>query len=310
MSQEPSLAPEFAPVLEGFAQAPPIPSLPVEAVRGMFEQFDFGEDEKLAEVRDLEIDGAAGPIPARFYRPLGDPRGLILFYHGGGWVVGNLQSHDKAVRALANRSECAVLAIEYRLAPEHVFPAGLEDCYAALQWADRHKRDLGLGDLPLVVAGDSAGGNLAAVVAVMARDRKGPALAAQLLIYPATSSGQDTPSYTERGTGSLLTKADMVWFWNHYAPEGMDRTDPRMSVLLTEDLGRLPPAVLAIAEFDPLRDEGVAYGRKLASADTAVTVLYYRDLPHGFLTFYQMSPGASRALDEMATSLKSALTRS
>jgi len=310
MSQEPSLAPEFAPVLEGFAQAPPIPSLPVEAVRGMFEQFDFGEDEKLAEVRDLEIDGAAGPIPARFYRPLGDPRGLILFYHGGGWVVGNLQSHDKAVRALANRSECAVLAIEYRLAPEHVFPAGLEDCYAALQWADRHKGDLGLGDVPLVVAGDSAGGNLAAVVAVMARDRKGPALAAQLLIYPATSSGQDTPSYTERGTGSLLTKADMVWFWNHYAPEGMDRTDPRMSVLLTEDLGRLPPAVLAIAEFDPLRDEGVAYGRKLASADTAVTVLHYRDLPHGFLTFYQMSPGASRALDEMATSLKSALTRS
>ena len=310
MSQEPSLAPEFAPVLEGFAQAPPIPSLPVEAVRGMFEQFDFGEDEKLAEVRDLEIDGAAGPIPARFYRPLGDPRGLILFYHGGGWVVGNLQSHDKAVRALANRSECAVLAIEYRLAPEHVFPAGLEDCYAALQWADSHKGDLGLGDVPLVVAGDSAGGNLAAVVAVMARDRKGPALAAQLLIYPATSSGQDTPSYTERGTGSLLTKADMVWFWNHYAPEGMDRTDPRMSVLLTEDLGRLPPAVLAIAEFDPLRDEGVAYGRKLASADTAVTVLYYRDLPHGFLTFYQMSPGASRALDEMATSLKSALTRS
>jgi len=310
MSQEPSLAPEFAPVLEGFAQAPPIPSLPVEAVRGMFEQFDFGEDEKLAEVRDLEIDGAAGPIPARFYRPLGDPRGLILFYHGGGWVVGNLQSHDKAVRALANRSECAVLAIEYRLAPEHVFPAGLEDCYAALQWADRHKGDLGLGDVPLVVAGDSAGGNLAAVVAVMARDRKGPALAAQLLIYPATSSGQDTPSYTERGTGSLLTKADMVWFWNHYAPEGMDRNDPRMSVLLTEDLGRLPPAVLAIAEFDPLRDEGVAYGRKLASADTAVTVLYYRDLPHGFLTFYQMSPGASRALDEMATSLKSALTRS
>ena len=310
MSQEPSLAPEFAPVLEGFAQAPPIPSLPVEAVRGMFEQFDFGEDETLAEVRDLEIDGAAGPIPARFYRPLGDPRGLILFYHGGGWVVGNLQSHDKAVRALANRSECAVLAIEYRLAPEHVFPAGLEDCYAALQWADRHKSDLGLGDVPLVVAGDSAGGNLAAVVAVMARDRKGPALAAQLLIYPATSSGQDTPSYTERGTGSLLTKADMVWFWNHYAPEGMDRNDPRMSVLLTEDLGRLPPAVLAIAEFDPLRDEGVAYGRKLASADTAVTVLYYRDLPHGFLTFYQMSPGASRALDEMATSLKSALTRS
>ena len=310
MSQEPSLAPEFAPVLEGFAQAPPIPSLPVEAVRGMFEQFDFGEDETLAEVRDLEIDGAAGPIPARFYRPLGDPRGLILFYHGGGWVVGNLQSHDKAVRALANRSECAVLAIEYRLAPEHVFPAGLEDCYAALQWADRYKGDLGLGDVPLVVAGDSAGGNLAAVVAVMARDRKGPALAAQLLIYPATSSGQDTPSYTERGTGSLLTKADMVWFWNHYAPEGMDRTDPRMSVLLTEDLGRLPPAVLAIAEFDPLRDEGVAYGRKLASADTAVTVLYYRDLPHGFLTFYQMSPGASRALDEMATSLKSALTRS
>ena len=310
MSQEPSLAPEFAPVLEGFAQAPPIPSLPVEAVRGMFEQFDFGEDEKLAEVRDLEIDGAAGPIPARFYRPLGDPRGLILFYHGGGWVVGNLQSHDKAVRALANRSECAVLAIEYRLAPEHVFPAGLEDCYAALQWADRYKGDLGLGDVPLVVAGDSAGGNLAAVVAVMARDRKGPALAAQLLIYPATSSGQDTPSYTERGTGSLLTKADMVWFWNHYAPEGMDRTDPRMSVLLTEDLGRLPPAVLAIAEFDPLRDEGVAYGRKLASADTAVTVLHYRDLPHGFLTFYQMSPGASRALDEMATSLKSALTRS
>jgi len=310
MSQEPSLAPEFAPVLEGFAQAPPIPSLPVEAVRGMFEQFDFGEDEKLAEVRDLEIDGAAGPIPARFYRPLGDPRGLILFYHGGGWVVGNLQSHDKAVRALANRSECAVLAIEYRLAPEHVFPAGLEDCYAALQWADRYKGDLGLGDVPLVVAGDSAGGNLAAVVAVMARDRKGPALAAQLLIYPATSSGQDTPSYTERGTGSLLTKADMVWFWNHYAPEGMDRNDPRMSVLLTEDLGRLPPAVLAIAEFDPLRDEGVAYGRKLASADTAVTVLYYRDLPHGFLTFYQMSPGASRALDEMATSLKSALTRS
>ncbi len=305
MSQEPSLAPEFGPVLQGLAQTPPIPTLPVEAVRAMFEQFNFGEDEALAEVRDLQVDGAAGPIAARFYRPLGDPRGLILFYHGGGWVVGNLQSHDKAVRALANRSQCAVLAVDYRLAPEHVFPAGLEDCYAALQWADGHRGDLGLGDIPLAVAGDSAGGNLAAAVAIMARDQQGPALAAQLLIYPATSGGQDSPSYTERGTGGLLTAADMLWFWNHYAPEGMDRNDPRMSVLLTEDLRQLPPAVLIIAEFDPLRDEGLAYGRKLASADVAVTVHHYRDLPHGFMTFYQISPAAAGALDEMAASLKS-----
>ena len=299
MPQRAEIAPEFQPVLQALAAAPRIPDSSVEQARAMWEAFLPGEPEALEDVADLVVPGQTGPLPARLYRPSKEPAGIVLFLHGGGWVLGSLRSHDIAVRSLAKRSAWAILAIEYRLAPEAPFPAGLADCHAALDWLGEKRADLGLKDRPIIVAGDSAGGNLAAALAILVRDRGGPHLAGQVLIYPVTDGRADTPSYAERGEGGLLGAADMRWFWNHYAPAGA-ALDPLASPILQQDLSGLPPAAVVTAEFDPLRDEGRAYADALQASGVPVEHLHFPDLPHGFLTFAPISPASDRALTAIA----------
>jgi acetyl esterase len=219
----------------------------------------------LASVEDREIDGAFGPIPVRIYDPLGTPWGTVVFFHGGGWVIGDLDQVDTTCRRLAGLAQCRIVSVDYRLAPEHPYPAPLDDCWTALAWAQR--------SFPggLIVAGESAGGNLAAACAIRARDRGGPLLSGQVLVYPVTGHDFDTGSYRQIGAMNwLLSTADMRWFWDHYCPAGIDRTMPEISPLHVATTGGLAPALVIVGELDPLRDEGLAYARRLAEGGVAV----------------------------------------
>ncbi|HEX5535971.1 MAG TPA: alpha/beta hydrolase [Sphingobium sp.] len=292
----------FEPVVAAMAGAPPVSSLTPQEARTLWADADMGEAEAVWDVRDMEVPGAAGAIAARFYCPE-VPRALILYLHGGGWVLGDLLQHDPAVRAFANRTGAAILSINYRLAPEHPFPAGLDDAYAALNWCLAHRDELVGGAVPLLVAGDSAGGNLAAVLALEARDRGGPPVHGQLLFYPAIDGRCNTPSWRENAHCPLLTSRDMAWYWDHYAGQA-DRRDPRLSPCEASDHAGLPPAVLAIAGIDPLRDEGLNYADQLARAGNEVTVLRYDNLPHGFFNFAHVSDRAAMAFDEIAAATR------
>lgn len=262
--------------------------------------------EEIAETRDLVIPGDPA-IPARLYRPgLGRPP-LLVYLHGGGWVVGSVALSDTFCRALANASGCAVLSVEYRLAPEHRYPAAVEDAYAATVWAAEHAHELGCDAARLAVGGSSAGGNLAAVVALMARDRGGPHLRLQLLHVPVTDHDLDTPSYRANATGYGLTRAAMRWFWDHYLPDVGARGAPDASPLRSPDLRGLPPAIVITAECDPLHDEGVAYARRLAEAAVAVTHLEYPGMVHGFMGWSSQIPRAREAFDQIGAALHEAL---
>jgi acetyl esterase len=267
-----------------------------------------GPPTPLPVVRDLAIPGPAGSIPARLYRPASDGAlPLLVYFHGGGWVIGSLETHDDVCRDLAAQSGCAVLSIDYRLAPEHRFPAAAEDCYAATRWAAANGAALGIDPARLAVGGDSAGGNLAAVTALMARDQHGPALRFQLLIYPVTCGRMDSPSIHENAEGYLLTRDAMVWFWGHYAPAMADRERPYASPLRAADLRGLPPALVITAEFDPLRDEGEAYAKRLKEAAVPVTLHRYDGQIHGFVTMGALIDRARAAVAETAAALRTAL---
>ena len=246
--------------------------------------------EVVAEVRDTIVPGPAGPLPARVYTPQDAIAATVVFLHGGGWVIGDLDTHDPVCRALANATRARVAAIAYRLAPEAPYPGPLDDTVAALRWAARtwpQER--------LAVAGDSAGGGLAAGAALRLRDDPdGPALVAQLLVYPALDPSMASPSVAENGDGYFLTRADMEWFWGHYLPDPETRTDRYVAPLGAEDLSGLPPAVVAVAEFDPLRDEGRAYARALADAGVPVAVIEGPGLVHGWLGMGEVSGAALR----------------
>ena len=292
----------FEPVVAMMAGAPPVSSLTPQEARTLWADADMGETEAVWRVRDMEVPGAAGAIAARFYS-VEVPTALILYLHGGGWVLGDLKQHDPAVRALANRTGAAILSINYRLAPEHPFPAGLDDAYAALNWCHAHREELVRAAAPLLVAGDSAGGNLAAVLALEARDRGGPQIDGQLLIYPVIDGRCSTLSWRENADCPLLTSRDMAWYWDHYAGQA-DRRDPRLSPCEAQDHAGLPAAILAIAGIDPLRDEGLNYADQLARAGTSVTILRYESLPHGFFNFAHVSDRAAAAFDEIAAATR------
>jgi acetyl esterase len=265
-----------------------------------------GPGEDVAEVRDLTVSTPDGPIPARAYIPYGEtPLPVVVFFHGGGWVIGSIETHDAPCRELANRSGAIVVSVEYRLAPEHPFPAAPEDCYAATSWVAEHASEFGGDPSRLAVAGDSAGGNLSAVVALMAVERGGPPLRFQLLIYPATDFRMGYASIDENGNGGyFVTKADMHWFFGHY---GADPTDWRASPLLAPDHSGLPPALVLTAEYDPLRDEGEAYARKLEEAGVPVTLRRYDGQIHGFLGMTAAVDRAREAVDQAAADLRQAL---
>ncbi|MDQ1375382.1 MAG: acetyl esterase, partial [Actinomycetota bacterium] len=232
------------------------------------------------------------------------PLPVLVFFHGGGFVIGDLDTHDQVCRQLANGSHAIVVAVDYRLAPEHPYPAAPDDCFAATTWIHEHATELGGDPTRMAVAGDSAGGNLAAVVAQEARDKGGPPLKAQILIYPATDLSMQHPSITENGEGYLLTKEGMDWFMGHYAP---DVDDVRCSPLAAVDLSGLPPALVITAEFDPLRDEGEAYAAHLREAGVPVVLSRYDGMIHGFFQLGVLLDAGTKAVDEAARALAAAL---
>jgi acetyl esterase len=264
--------------------------------------------ERIAEVRNLAVPGPAGEIPIRLYKPSPGRLPLLVYFHGGGWVLGSLDSHDGVCRSLANRAECMVVSVDYRLAPEHKFPAAAEDAYAATQWVVSNADRLGGDPTRVAIGGDSAGANLTAVVALMARDRKGPALVHQLLVYPVTDSACDTDSYRDNADGYLLTRDAMVWFWDHYTRDEHDRRNPYAAPLRAADLDGLPPALVITAEFDPLRDEGEAYAQRLREAGVAVRLSRYAGMIHGFFGMGAILDQAKGAMQEAAGCLRSAFS--
>jgi acetyl esterase len=230
-----------------------------------------------------------------------------VFFHGGGWVIGDIDSHDVPVRRLANLVPAVVMSVDYRLAPEHPFPAAPQDCYAATVWAAAHAGDYHGDGARLAVAGDSAGGNLAAVVAQMARDQGGPPIAFQLLVYPAVDARMTHASITENGDGYLLTKGFMEWFYGHYFTKESDADDPRASPIKASSLGGLPPALVLTAEFDPLRDEGEAYAAALEAAGGQASAKRYDGMIHGFFQLGGVVDRNRELLDDCAGALRAAL---
>jgi acetyl esterase len=270
-----------------------------------------GPRRELQGVNDVSIPGPAGAIPARFYEPAGlglERRPLVVYFHGGGWTIGDLETCDGVCRFLATEAEATVLSVGYRLAPEHRFPAAVEDALAAFRWSAVDNTRLGADPARVAVAGDSAGGNLAAAVSLLARDAGGPLPALQALIYPVTDTVGGQPSREEFARGFLLTKADMDWFEGHYLPPDADRADPRVSVLRAGDLAGLPPAYVATAGFDPLRDEGEAYARRLREAGVEVELRRHPELIHGFANMTAVSPAAEAAMRELARAVQTGLS--
>ena len=298
-----ALDPVVATLLE---QMPSLdPPISVEQLRSGSAAGMLGAGDHRVAAMERRVPGPGGDIPVRLYVPPGGGprRGLVVFYHGGGWVIGGLDSHDAICRDLAARTDTAVLSIDYRLAPEHPFPAAVDDAWAALQWAHAHADELDADPDRIAVAGDSAGGNLAAVMALMARDH-GVGLRLQLLVYPATDMSQRRPSVKENGKGYMLTEASMDWFEDHYAP---DRTDWRASPMLAPDHRGVAPAVVLTCEYDPIRDDGNDYATTLQAAGVPVTNHCYPGLIHGSFSFTSLVPAAAVMMEDACAAVRGAL---
>jgi acetyl esterase len=263
------------------------------------------------DVDELSIPGPAGAIAARHYRPPGGGAApLLVFYHGGGWSIGDLDTYDSLCRLTCRDAGIHVLSIDYRLAPEHPAPAAIEDAYAAFTWAYQHTEELGVTPGLVAVGGDSAGGNLAAVVCQLARDDAGPAPVLQWLLYPRTDFTAQTRSLSLFSRGFVLTRRDIDWFTSQYLRHSeLDRTDPRVSPLLAESLSGLAPALIAVAGFDPLRDEGESYAEALRAAGTAVDLRYLGSLTHGFANLFQLGGASTVATSELISALRAHLSR-
>jgi len=285
--------------------APPLNELSVEDARALPSVLTelIGPGPDVASVRDVEIPVTAGSIGARVYEPVADPPGTIVYYHGGGWVFGTLDQFDAVCRALAVESGCRLVSVEYRLAPEHPFPTAPDDAYDAFVWTVANLAQGG----PLVVAGDSAGGNLAAVVALRARDEDGPPIALQVLVYPVVDHDMTTPSYEQYAEAPLLlNRLGMVWFWDHYLSDVAERSHPHASPLRAADHSGLPPAYVLVAEFDPLRDEGLAYAAKLEAAGVPVTLRRFDDQIHAFFVLVNLMESADIAIAEVGMAIGAA----
>jgi acetyl esterase len=264
-----------------------------------------GGGEPVHEVIDLTIPGPDGDLPARLYRPDPAPgKPVLVYFFGGGWTLGSIETSDGICRTLANSVPCQVITVGYRLAPEHRFPAAVRDCYAATGWIASHAGEIGADPARLAVAGDSAGGNLAAVVCLLARDRSGPPLAAQVLVYPNTDYRGGTLSMRDNDDPALFNRRSVAWYWTHYLSTPDDGLDPLVSPLLAEDLAGLPPALVITAEYDPLRDEGEAYAERLRAAGVPVQATRYDGMIHGFFAMSGILDAGKRALAEVALYLE------
>ncbi len=284
-------------------------STPAEARESMRSRTAaLGPFEEVAAVTDHRVPVAGGEITVRVYKPAGmGPHPVLVFYHGGGWVIGDLYTHDGICRSIVNADGCAVAAVDYRLAPEFKYPVPVEDSYAGLLWVVANATRLGLDPARIAVGGDSAGGNLAAVMTLLARDRRGPRLLLQILVYPVTNYDFNTASYRENATGFVLTTEDMRWFWRHYLAREEQGREPLASPLLAKSLADLPPALVITAGCDPLRDEGEAYAARLRDSGVAVTLTQYPGMFHGFLRMTRILDQSRVVLDEIAGALKKAL---
>lgn len=288
--------------------APPLSSLtPKQARAGfrtLFENFG-GTPPPVAKSEDRAIPGRAGDIGLRIYTPEGKgPFPALMFFHGGGWVVGDLDTHDPLCRALTNDARFITVAVDYRLAPEHKFPAALEDCYDASQWVAHNGAAIGADSARIAVSGDSAGGNLAAAISLMARDRGDLKVGYQLLMYPALEASLQTKSMSDCAEGYLLTRTDMVWFWGHYLRGDADRSNPYACPPAAKEPGGLPPAMVITAEFDPLRDEGEAYAKRMAEAGVRTLCKRYEGMTHGFMSMTRFVDQARQAIEEAAAHLR------
>jgi acetyl esterase len=268
----------------------------------------LGPVEEVPAVADHRVPVDGGEITVRLYAPAGvGPHPVLVFYHGGGWVIGDLYTHDGLCRSIVNAAGCAMASVDYRLAPEFKFPVAVDDSYAALKWVAANGARLGLDTARLAVGGDSAGGNLAAVMALLARDRHGPRILLQVLVYPVTNYDFGTKSYTENATGYILTTEDMRWFWRHYLSREGQGQEMTASPIRAKSLADLPPALVMTAGCDPLRDEGEAYAARLRDAGVPVTLTQYPGMFHGFLRMTRILDQARAARDEVATTLRKAL---
>ena len=304
------LDPEVVAVIEEIESAgvPEWSALSVESARRVEDEvFSGGDPPEVDFVRELSIPGPESAIPVRIYRhEVAQSAPVLVYYHGGGWVLGTLDSIDGVCRRLARRGECVVVSVDYRLAPEHPFPAAVEDAEAALRWVGENATAFGGDPDRLAVGGTSAGGNLAAVTALRARAAAdAPALDRQFLFYPITDRAFDTDSYAENADGPLLTRDDMRWFWARYIRSEVDAANPYASPLRARDLSDLPAATVLTAGFDPLRDEGIAYAERLADAGVDVRHDHHPDMPHGFLSTSESVTAADEALDEIGEELRS-----
>ena len=282
--------------------------------RAEFKKLCTLPDQKMAPIgrmEDVEAVGPDGPVPLRLYTPVaagGSALPALVYFHGGGFVLGDLDCFDSICRALADSSGCRIVSVDYRLAPEHPFPAAVEDCFAALKWIEANAASLGIDANRIAVGGDSAGGNLAAVVSQLAQVNNGPHIALQMLIYPITTMRPDSPS-SFAFSPTILRGPAINWFYSHYVPDGGEdhADDPRLSPLRSEDLSGLPPAYIVTAGFDPLHEEGLAYADKLKSAGVKVRHIDYPTMIHGFFSMPGLIPLAGEALNAAGHALRDAL---
>ena len=306
------LDPQIGALLARMEGMPPMSEGTPEAARERFRRLSLASaalspPPEVAEVEDITIAGAAEELAARLYRPPAEGHvPTLVFFHGGGFTIGDIASYDAQCRTLCRGGEVAVLSVEYRLAPESPFPAAVDDAIAASEWALAHPSRLGGDPRRVTIGGDSAGGNLAAVASQALRGRE-PALSAQLLIYPVTDFSTQRPSVAENGEGLFLTADDMRWFESNYLPPGIPRADPRVSPLLADDLSALPPAVIVTAELDPLRDDGEAYADALAAAGVPVVRRRFPSLIHGFFGMGSFSDAARAAVEDVCGDLREML---
>ncbi len=303
--------PEVRALLESIEDegGPPIETFtPTEARQAAIEALKAvaGQPEEIASVEDTTVPGPQHAVTIRIYTPEGgSARPCIVYFHGGGWVLCDLDTHDVVCRALARRAGAVVVAVDYGLSPEHRFPTAVNDSYAAVQWVAAHSAGLGVDPYRIAVCGDSAGGNLSAVMCLKSRDEGGPPLALQVLVYPVTNLVSfDTSSYREFAEGYYLTLAEMEWFRGHYLADREDAKNPYASPLLAADLRGLPPALVITAECDPLRDEGEAYARRLAEAGVEVTATRYGGMIHPFFSLGGVLPAGRRAIEQVAAAVR------
>ncbi len=267
-------------------------------------------NEAIFRTEDRRIQGPGSDIPLRIYTPRelnpGEKLPVLLWFHGGGFVIGSIDTHDSACRMLANKADCLVVSVDYRLAPEHKFPAGVEDCQAAMKWTALHAVEFGGDASCMAVGGDSAGGNLAAVLAILARDAAHPKLVFQLLVYPCVAPEPETGSHHKFKEGYILSRNSITWFYKQYLRSGKDVNDFRFAPLMHDDLSALPPALIIVAGYDPLRDEGIEYAKKLIEAGNRVRLSNYEGMVHGFYLMGGALDAAKHAVAESADALREA----